>query len=94
MTSTQSLKPKYPTLTVQTKDPTKPPVGANIRVLLDGKPIPYCHSVKFEANARAVSKITLEVFGYAEIEAMGDFHMKILPLKAKKAKGVRRGRKA
>lgn len=88
-------KPKYPTVTIRTKDKTRPPVGANTEVLLDGKRVPFCHSAKFEANARGVSKITLEMYGYGEIEAMGDYHVKILPLKGgKKAKKVRRGRKA
>lgn len=87
-------KVKYPTVTIRTKDRTKPPTGANTEVLLDGKKVPFCYNARFEANARGVSRITLEMYGYGEIEAMGDFHATILPLKGKKAKGARRGRKA
>lgn len=94
MTSTQSLKPKYPTLVLRTKDRTKPPVGANVELLVDGKRIPYACAVKFEAHARKISKITIEMYGYAEIEAMGDLYTHIIPLKGKKVKGARRGRKA
>ena len=94
MTSTQSSKPKYPTVTIRTKDRTKPPVGANTEVLLDGKKVPFCYSAKFEAHARGVSRITLEMYGYGEIDAMGEFVSTIIPLKFNKNRGTRRGRKA
>lgn len=84
-------KAKYPTVTIRTKDRARPPVGANTEVLIDGKRVPFCHSAKFQATARGISRITLEMYGYGEIEAMGVYTQKIIPLKGKK---VRRGRKA
>lgn len=93
MTSKRSSKAKYPTITIRTKDYNKPPVGANVEVLLDGKKIPYCFSASFRAHARDLSKITLEMYGYGEVQAMGSYNATILPLKGNATKGLRRGRK-
>jgi hypothetical protein len=43
--------------------------GANTEVLLDGKVLAGCHFVKFEANARKVTKVQLEIYACVECEA-------------------------
>lgn len=75
---------KYPIITVKAKDPSKPPTGANTVVLLDGKPIPMAHFVKVECHARRITKVVLEIFAHAEIETMGEFTTRIIPLKPSK----------
>lgn len=43
-------------------------VGANTQVLLDGNPI-ACSFVKFEAKARGVTKVLIEMYATVEAEA-------------------------
>lgn len=37
-------------------------VGANTIVELDGKPLPYVHSLKLDFNAREATKVVIEMF--------------------------------
>ena len=81
----ESTRVKYPTITIKAKNPELPPTGANTIVLLDGKPVPMAHFVKVECHARRVTKVVLELFAHVEIETMGDFHTKVIPLKSEKS---------
>lgn len=62
-------------------------VGANMEVLLDGKPMPFVTSVSFQVSAKNVAKVKLEM--YAEVEIEGNFSFK----KKKKSRVVKSGGK-
>ena len=56
------------------------PTGANTIVLLDGQPLKGVRKVVFEAEAGGINKITLEMYGFAEINVLGELETKIIGL--------------
>lgn len=72
---------KYPTITIRTKDKSKPPAGYNTEVLLDGKPVPFCKSASLTVDARGMTVVKLEMYAHAEVNVISDVATKVIPLK-------------
>lgn len=51
-------------------------VGANMRLLMDGKPLKGVTSVSFDVQAGKIAKVRLEMVGRmnATVWALGDYH--------------------
>ena len=66
--SGRKIKPGPPRITIRNRVPGKFMTGATTEVLMDGKPLKYLKSVKFEVAARGLAVFTFEMFADLDIE--------------------------
>lgn len=71
MSQSNETKPRYPKIQVRNRKGAegKLSVGANMEVLLDGKPLGSANFFKFEVHSRKIAKVTIELYAEVEIDA-------------------------
>lgn len=52
--------------------------GANTRLLLDGKPVKGVTRCTINVEAKGLTKVTLELLGYVEVNVLGELSTKVI----------------